>query len=40
MVSNEPKDDKILKGWEEIGSINESTDSNSSINQEPQNEQA
>ena len=43
MVSNEPKDDKIIKGWEEIGQINtnNSDNSQSSIsNQESQNEQA
>ena len=41
MVSNEPKDDKIMKGWEEIGQINSinSDNSQSSIS-EPQNEQA
>ena len=36
MVSNEPKDDKIIKGWEEIGN----TDNTQSSNQESQNEQA
>ena len=41
MVSNEPKDDKIMKGWEEIGQINSinSDNSQSSIS-ESQNEQA
>jgi serine/threonine-protein phosphatase 4 regulatory subunit 1 len=37
MVSTEPKNEKNLKGWEEIGSINSTTDN--SI-QEPPNEQA
>ena len=37
MVSTEPKNKKNLKGWEEIGSINSTTDN--SI-QEPPNEQA
>ena len=42
MVSNEPKDDKNIKGWEYIGQLTASwADSSiSSINQEPQNEQA
>ena len=37
MVSTEPKNEKNVKGWEEIGSINSTTDN--SI-QEPPNEQA
>ena len=42
MVSNEPKDDKDMKGWEEIGQLTASGADSSinSINQEPQNEQA
>ena len=43
MVSNEPKDDKIIKGWEEIGQINTISNDNSQSsisNQESQNEQA
>ena len=43
MVSNEPKDEKGLKDWEEIpssSSINEDNSSSSITNQETQNEQA